>query len=135
MYRIPASFSQDPSLRRAIALAVALCSFGAGFLMLLLNELPTATSSLIGLAIYFGLLAACWYAGTRGWVIVLYALAALGLAITSASIAMRMGVIFHFTPRSPWRWSRLIVPGVALLVAPFYIRRFWKTAGTHAGQG
>ena len=135
MYRVPATASLDPSLRRAIALAVALCSFGAGFLAMLLNERPTDSSPLIGLLIYFGLLAACWFGGVKGWTRGLYALAAFGLALGLASIAIRLGIVLDFTTPSPWRWYRLVVPAVALLVAPFYIRRFWNVAGTRAGQG
>jgi hypothetical protein len=130
MYRVPAIVSLDPSLRRAIALAVALCSFGAGFLAMLLNERSTDSSPLIGLMIYFGLLAACWFGGVKGWTRGLYGLAAFGLALGIVCIAMRMGVIFHITPRSPWRWSRLLVPTVAVMAAPVYIRRFWRSAGS-----
>ena len=134
MYRVPPSYNRDPRLRRAIALAVALCSLGAACLMQLLNERAFDISPLIGMTIYFGLLAACWYAGVRGWTIVLYALAALGLALSIAVIAIRMGLILQSMPRSPWRWSRLSVPGGALLIAPVYIWRFWNEAGSRAGR-
>jgi len=135
MYHVPAAVRHNKDLRRAIALAVIMCSLGAGFLAMLLNERPTNSSSLIGLVIYFGLLAACWFGGVKGWTRGLYALAAFGLALAIASIAIRLGIVLDFTTRSPWRWYRLVVPAVALLVAPFYIRRFWKVAGTRAGQG
>jgi hypothetical protein len=135
MDHVPVTVSQDPSLRRAIALAVALCSFGAGFLAMLLNERPADPTSAFGLVTYFGLLAACWFGAVKGWTGGLYALAALGLALVIACIAIRLGIALDFTPQSPWRWYRLVVPAVALLVSPFYIRRFWKAAGTRAGQG
>ncbi|HYF65391.1 MAG TPA: hypothetical protein VD886_21360 [Herpetosiphonaceae bacterium] len=134
MYRVPPSHSLDPRLRRAIALAVALCSLGAGFLAMLLNERPSDTAPLIGLVLYFGLLAACWFSGTKGWTKRLYALAAFGLALGLACVAVRLGLLFHIAPRSPWHWDRLAVPVVSLAVAPFYIRRFWRSAGTRAGQ-
>ena len=135
MYHVPAAVRHNKDLRRAIALAVIMCSLGAGFLAMLLNERPTNSSSLIGLVIYFGLLAACWFGGVKGWTRGLYALAAFGLALGLASIAIRLGIVLDFTTPSPWRWYRLVVPAVALLVAPFYIRRFWNVAGTRAGQG
>jgi hypothetical protein len=130
MYRVPPSHTLDPRLRRAIAVAVALCSLGTGLLARLMSDIWLPNRGPIMFGLYFALLAACWYAGTKGWAIVLYALAALGAAIAIACVAIWTTPSFAFTPRTSWEWGKLLLPGAFMIGAPAYVKRFWGSAGT-----
>jgi hypothetical protein len=126
LYHVPASINKN--LRRAIALAVVACSFGAGFLGRLLIDGRISGAVALNLAVYCGLLALCWLASVSQSRISLYALAGVGLALGLVCIAIRFGLLFHFTPRTAWRWKKLSVPVAALAAAPVYIWHFCRMA-------
>lgn len=136
MYHVPPSHIRDPRLRWAIALAVVLCSLGAGFLAhFLSNGYQGQEGAVFAIVAYFVLMFVCEYASDRLWLRGLYGLALIGLLLSLISIAILHGYLFPSAPRMDWDWSEwhnLSAPGVALLIAPLHIRRLWARAERRA---
>jgi hypothetical protein len=136
MYHVPSVHTRDPRLRRAIALAVVMCSLGAAFLgQLLSNGYLGRQDGVLAILAYFVLIMGCEFASDRLWTSGLYGLALGGLLLGLVCIAILLGYLFHFAPSVRWKWSEwtnLSVPAVALLIAPLHIRRLWARAERRA---
>jgi hypothetical protein len=136
LYHVPSVHTRDPRLRRAIALAVVLCSFGAGFLgQLLSNGFMRRQDGVLAILAYFILIFGCDYASDRLWIRGLYGLALGGLLLGLVSIALLEGYLFPFAPSVRWSWSEwtnLSGPALVLLIAPIHIRRLWARAERRA---
>jgi hypothetical protein len=136
MYHVPAAVSLDKSLRRAIAIAVVMCSLGAAFLgQLLSNGYLGRQDGVLAILAYFILIMGCEFASDRLWTSGLYGLALGGLLLGLGCIAILLGYLFHFAPPVRWEWSEwnnLSVPALALLIAPIHIRRLWARAERRA---
>jgi hypothetical protein len=128
MYRVPSAHTLDPRLRRAIALAVALCSLGGGLLLQIIIDLEAYDRFLIGLGVYFGLIALCGLAASKGWIKGLHTLAVLGLALGIVCLALQFIAVFNITSDTPWNWGKLILPAAFLGFSITYIGAFWKRA-------
>lgn len=128
MYRVPPSHSLDPRLRRAIAVAVALCSLGGGFLIQIIIDVSAFDRFYIGLAVYLGLVALCGLAASKGWIKGLQALAVVGLALAIVCLALQFIAVFNVTSLTPWGWNKLILPAAFLGFSMVYIDAFRKRA-------
>jgi hypothetical protein len=128
MYRVPPSHTLDPQLRRAIAVAVALCSLGGGFLLQIIIDLRTYDRFLIGLGVYLTLLALCRLGAGKGWIKGLHALAIFGLTLGIVCLALQFIAVFNITSRTPWSWDKLMLPAGFLGFSIAYIPTFWKRA-------
>jgi hypothetical protein len=136
MYHVPSVHTRDPRLRRAIAIAVVMCSLGAAFLeRLLSNGYMGRQDGVLAILAYFVLIMGCEFTSDRLWTSGLYGLALGGLLLGLVSIALLEGYLFPFAPSVGWSWSEwnnLSVPALALLIAPLHIRRLWARAERRA---
>jgi hypothetical protein len=132
LYRVPTAVSLNKDLRRAIALAVALCSLGAGFLLQIIIDLEAYDRFLIGLGVYLGLLALCGLGASRRWIKGLHALTVLGLTLVILCLALQFISVFNIMSRSTWSWNKLILPAAFLGFSITYISAFWKRAARSA---
>ena len=136
MYHVPSSHTRDPKLRRAIAIAVVLCSLGAVVLAHVLNNgVSGSQAGVFAIVAYFVLILGCEFATDRLWTRGLYGLALGGLLLGLVCVAFLPGNLLYFVPSVPQRWddwNNLSGFALVLLIAPIHIRRLWARAERQA---